>query len=89
MACHRNKILFVKCKDPSCCTAFRSNAAKEHFRGVVQFPSPSESKVYKGRYNTFLQEELNQDKQFGDEGQLTATASNLGKCKHCPAFSFK
>ena len=52
------------------------------------FPSPLGSKVYKGRYNTFLEEELNQNKQFGDKGQPTAPASNLGKCEYC-AFSFK
>ncbi|CAB4044267.1 PREDICTED: uncharacterized protein LOC105443326 [Paramuricea clavata] len=86
---HLNEIIFVKCDDSSCCNDFRSKKVKEHFQGIVKFPSPSESKEYRGRFNTFLQEEINPEKRFGDEGQHTADNADLGKCAYCPAFSFK
>lgn len=85
---HLNEIIFVKCEDNSCCTDFRSEKIKEHFQGVVRFPSPSESKEYRGRFNTFLQEQLNPEKRFGDKGQPSAE-NELGQCAYCPAFSFK
>ena len=85
---HLNEIVFVKCEDSSCCSSFRSKKIKEYFNGAVKFPSPSESKQHKGRFNTFLQEHLNPHKRFGDQGQPSAE-NDLGQCAHCPAFSFK
>lgn len=86
---HLNEIIFVKCEDSSCCTDFRSKLIKEHFKGVVKYPSPSENKEYKGRFNTFLQEHLNPQKRFGDKGQPSADENDLGQCEYCPSFSFK
>ena len=52
---HLNEIIFIKCSDKSCCGEFRSQAAKDFLREAMRFPSPSQSAVYKGHYNTFLQ----------------------------------
>ena len=53
---HLNKIVFIKCEDSSCCSSFQSKKIKEHFNGLVKFPSPSESKQYQGRFNTCIKD---------------------------------
>lgn len=86
---HLNEIIFIKCSDKSCCGEFRSQAAKDFLGEAMRLPSPSQSSVYKGRYNTFLQETMNTSKRFGDTGQPNAEKKALGSCPICPSFSFK
>jgi hypothetical protein len=86
---HLNEVVFIKCNDDSCCNKFWCAAAKDFLGQEIKFPSPSESIVYKGHYNTFLQEAANENKRFGDAGQPNAEEKALGSCQTCPSFSFK
>ena len=86
---HLNELVFIKCNDRSCCSKFRCEAAKDFLGKEMRFPSPSESSLYKGHYNTFLQEAINKNKRFGDAGQPNADEKALGSCQTCPFFSFK
>ena len=45
--------------------------------------------MYKGHYNTFLQETIGTSKRFGDAGQPNEEEKALGSCPICPSFSFK
>ena len=85
---HLNEVIFIKCSDKSC-GEFRSQAAKDFLGEAMRFPSPSQSAVYKGHYNTFLQETIHTSKRFGDAGQPKAEEKALGSCPICPSFSFK
>ena len=76
---HLNEITFIKCSDvKSCCGEFRSQAAKDFLGEAMRFPSPSQSAVYKGHYNTFLQETIDTSKRFGDARQPNAEERPLG-----------
>ena len=78
---HLNEVIFVKCEDSSCCTAFRSKNVKEHFNGIVKFVSPCCTTT-----TPFYRNTSTQINGCVDDGQPTAVANNLGRC---PAFSYK
>ena len=67
-----NEVVLVKCENRSCCNEFRSKVAKEILGAETRLPSPWRNRNLKGHYNTFLQEVLNEEKSFSDEGQPTA-----------------
>ena len=84
-----NEVVLVKCENRSCCNEFRSKVVKEILGAETRLPSPWRNRNLKGHYNTFLQEVLNEEKIFSDEGQPTAMKKNFCRCNFCPNFFFK
>lgn len=90
--CNLNEILFVKCKDWTYRKKWNceKNELYKHFQ-IFNFwlLAAAFSAIHDGHYQTFLQQYLNKDGRFGDDGQPTTTKANLEKCTQCPNFSFK
>lgn len=85
---HIKEVIFIECNDKSCCSEFCFQAAKDFLGQDMRFPSPLQSVMYQGCWNTFLQETTNKNKHFGDAGKPSMEKAH-GSCKIFPSFSFK
>ena len=87
---HLNEIVFIKCKDKTCCKEW---LLKDPYNHLNQFkfrlPAPTKNKYHDGHHETFLQRCLNKEGKYGDEGQLTAIKADFGKCDKCQNYSYK
>ena len=89
---HSNEVVFISCKDRSCCTEWQSSELRDHL-AIFDFrlPAPVFGTFRDGHFDTFLQrlEEKGNGKKYGDEGQPTAVANRLEKCSMCYSYKFK
>ena len=87
---HLNEIVFVKCKDKRCRKPYHATEVPEFMtKNIGRLNAPSVSSSHEGRFRTFLQECVAEQKRFGDAGQPLAQKNDLGACPHCPHFAFK
>ena len=87
---HLNEIVFVKCKDKTCCKEWLSKDLYNHLNQFkFRLSAPTKNKYHDGHYETFLQRCLNKEGKYGDGGQPTATKADLGKCDKRQNYSFK
>ena len=74
---HLNEIVFVKCKDKTCCKEWLSKDLYNHLNQFkFRLPAPTKNKYHDGHHETFLQRCLNKEGKYGDEGQPTATKAD-------------
>ena len=86
---HLNEITFIRCRDRSCCSEWRSEKLR-NFLGKTNYrlPAPAlKSKYLEGHYATFLEHSKSNFDTFGDEGQPTSTSKKLGSCDFCPSYN--
>ena len=89
---HSSEVVFIRCKDRSCCTKWQSSELRDHL-AIFDFrlPAPVFGTFRGGHFDTFLQrlEEKGNGQKYGDEGQPTAVANRLEKCSMCYIYKFK
>ena len=89
---HSNEVVFMRCKDRSCCTEWQSSELRDHL-AIFDFrlPAPVFGTFRDGHLDTFLQrlEEKGNGQKYGDEGQPTVVANRLEKCSMCYSYKFK
>ena len=77
---HSNEVVFISCKDRSCCTEWQSSELRDHL-AIFDFrlPAPVFGTFRDGHFDTFLQrlEEKENGQKYCDEGQPTAVAKNV------------
>ena len=82
--------IFVRCKDRSCCSEWRSKDLKIFLEKYdMQLFAPEMSTTREGHYNTFLETCIKENPAFGGSNQPSVDENNLGKCQYCPNYSFK
>ena len=89
---HSSAVVFILCKDRSCCTEWQSNELSDHLP-IFDFwlPAPVFETFRDGHFDIFLQrlEEKGNGQKYGDEGQSTAVGNRLLKCSMCYSYKFK
>ena len=87
---HLNEIVFVKCKDKTCCKEWLSKDLYNHLNQFkFRLPAPTKNKYHDGHYETFFQRCLNKEGKYGDEGQPTATKAYWGNVTNAKNYSVK
>ena len=89
---HSNDMVFIQCKDRSCCTEWQSSKLRDHL-AIFDFrlPAPVFGTSRDGHFDTFLQrlKEKRNGQKYGDEGQPTSVAKKFEKCSMCYSYKFK
>ena len=89
---HSSEVVFIRCKDRSCCTEWQSSELRDHL-AIFDFrlPAPVFGTFCDGYFDTFFQwlEEKGNGQKYGDEGQPTAVVNRLEKCSMCYIYKFK
>lgn len=84
---HHNEIVFIKCKDKSCCADFRSQELFDILKSwVFKVLAATLDETCQNHYNTFIQESSAEKKLLGDDGQPSVLKTDVRSFEHCKSY---
>ena len=89
---HSNEVVFMRCKNRSCCTEWPSSDLHDHL-AIFDFrlPAPVFGTFCNSHFDTFFQrlEEKGNGQKYSNEDRITTVANRLEKCSMYCSYKFK
>ena len=84
-----NEIVFIKCRDKSCCADFPSQQLFDILKSrEVKLLAATLDEACQNHYNTFIHEASVEKKLFDDDGQPSVMKKDIGSCQNCKSYGF-